>query len=165
MFSFIVSNDKIHHLNVGNGLDRSVIYRHRRQRPTSGAPRAALPTAVNFTALQSERSRAFPTNVVLGFLLCRFCIGYLRRDVGKAALMPHASPRQFKSQIFSILAERKCPAVGMTAGQLYTRKAYQNISLCSTVLMPAASRAAAALALSSTRKIMKAPAMRVPRNA
>ena len=24
MFSFIVSNDKIHHLNVGNGLDRSV---------------------------------------------------------------------------------------------------------------------------------------------
>ena len=33
-------------------------------------------------SLQTERSRAFPTNVFSDFLLYRFCIGYLRRDVG-----------------------------------------------------------------------------------
>ena len=33
-------------------------------------------------SLQLERSRAFPTNVFSDFLLYRFCIGYLRRDVG-----------------------------------------------------------------------------------
>ena len=66
-------------MNVGNGLDRSAYTVTAGSKPESRAPGAALPAAVNFTAPQAERSRAFPTKY--------------------NAPLPH----RFKSQVFSIL--------------------------------------------------------------
>jgi len=67
------NTDKTPNTFVGNGLDRSAYTVTAGSKPASGAPGAALPTAVNFTAPQAERSRAFPTKYNLHTASFRAC--------------------------------------------------------------------------------------------